>query len=54
MVRDPVCGMEIDHPAHAVASVTYAGHIFYFCAQGCKDAFEKEPGRYLWKAFGQA
>jgi putative ABC transport system ATP-binding protein len=38
LVRDPVCGMEID-PAKARASVTVNGSEYYFCARGCRDEF---------------
>lgn len=40
MVRDAVCGMQVD-PA-AAPSIEVAGRTFYFCAQGCKNAFELE------------
>jgi len=49
MVKDPVCGMEVE-PQNASASTVYAGHVFYFCAPGCKEQFEKDPGRYILKA----
>ena len=38
LVRDPVCGMEVD-PAKARATVTVDGREYYFCAQGCRDEF---------------
>jgi putative intracellular protease/amidase/YHS domain-containing protein len=41
----PVCEMEID-PASAVHG-THAGHDVLFCSEGCKEAFEKAPDRYL-------
>jgi len=44
-VRDPVCGMMID-PAKAVATRTYEGVTYYFCAQGCARAFDAEPEGY--------
>ena len=46
MVKDPVCGMEID-PAQAAGSAVYEGKTYYFCAPGCQKAFEKEPKKYL-------
>ncbi|HET9224802.1 MAG TPA: YHS domain-containing protein [Roseiflexaceae bacterium] len=46
MVRDPVCGMEVDEQ-QAAATAEYEGTIYYFCAPGCKRAFEKEPEKYL-------
>jgi putative ABC transport system ATP-binding protein len=38
LVRDPVCGMEVD-PEKAPASVTFDGVAYYFCARGCRDEF---------------
>ena len=45
-VIDPVCKMEIEDSA-AVAQSQHEGHTYYFCAQGCKRAFDNEPGKYL-------
>jgi len=45
-VKDPVCGMEIDKE-EAAATYEYKGKIYYFCALGCKEEFEKDPERYL-------
>jgi putative ABC transport system ATP-binding protein len=39
LVRDPVCGMEVD-PQKAAASATIDGVDYYFCARGCRDEFE--------------
>ncbi len=44
-VTDPVCLMEID-PSEAAAQVEYRGRQFYFCAEKCRQAFEKDPERY--------
>ncbi len=46
MVRDPVCYMMID-PAHAAATSEYKGKTYYFCAVGCKKAFDKAPDNFL-------
>ena len=46
MVKDPVCGMMVD-PETAPAKVEYKGQTYYFCAPGCKAAFEKAPEKYL-------
>ena len=35
---------------HAAATSTYQGKTYYFCAPGCKRAFEKEPEKYLGKS----
>ena len=46
MVKDPVCGMEID-PKTAAGKSDYQGQTYYFCAPGCKKAFDQEPGKYI-------
>jgi len=46
MAKDPVCGMEVN-PDSAAGSVEYKGETYYFCAPGCKQAFEKEPEKYV-------
>lgn len=46
MVRDPVCGMMVD-PKAAPAKTEYKGQTYYFCAPGCKVAFERDPEKYL-------
>lgn len=46
MAIDPVCKMEVD-PATAPAKTVYKGQTYYFCAPGCKVAFEKDPEKYL-------
>jgi Cu+-exporting ATPase len=45
-VVDPVCKMTID-PEQAAAQSDYKGQTMYFCAKGCKAAFDKNPERYL-------
>lgn len=42
---DPVCGMEVD-PAAAAATTCYDGKKIFFCAEGCKKAFETNPRAY--------
>ena len=46
MATDPVCGMAVD-PTTATHRMTYAGQTYYFCAPGCKRAFEADPRQYL-------
>lgn len=48
MAKDPVCGMEVDKKS-PVATSTYKGEIYYFCAKGCKEKFDKEPEKYVQK-----
>jgi len=46
MAIDPVCKMHVD-PETAAAKTEYKGKTYYFCAPGCKVAFEKDPEKYL-------
>ena len=46
MVKDPVCGMEVD-PAKTPYKTVYKGTIYYFCCIRCKKEFEKNPEYYL-------
>lgn len=46
LVRDPVCGMNVD-PATARASAEYNGKTYYFCCGGCATKFIADPERYL-------
>ena len=43
---DPVCGMTVDIATARYMS-EYEGELFYFCAAGCKLAFDKAPGSYV-------
>lgn len=45
MVRDPVCGMKIEEGS-AAATSSFGGETYFFCALGCKAAFDREPLRY--------
>lgn len=49
MAIDPVCGMTVD-PKSAAGKSEYQGQTYYFCALGCKKAFDQEPERYAGKA----
>lgn len=46
MALDIVCKMEVD-PKTAPAKSEYKGKTYYFCAPGCKRAFDKDPEKYL-------
>ena len=48
MAIDPVCKMEVQE-AKAAAISEYKGRKYYFCAVGCKKAFDKNPDKYLAK-----
>jgi YHS domain-containing protein len=43
---DPVCGMSVD-PEIAKIKACIEGQNYYFCAEGCRIAFEKNPEKYL-------
>lgn len=45
MVKDPVCGMQID-PKSAAGKSEYKGQTYYFCSPGCKKTFDKDPEKY--------
>jgi len=45
MAKDPVCGMEIDEKK-AAAKSQHGGKTYYFCAPGCKKAFDTNPAKY--------
>lgn len=46
MAIDPVCKMKVDESKPAATS-EYQGKTYYFCAVGCKKAFDKNPEKYL-------
>jgi len=46
MAIDPVCKMTVDEKKAAAIS-NYQGKTYYFCAIGCKKAFDEDPGKYL-------
>ncbi len=46
MVKDPVCGMEIDSE-QAAGSSEYEGVTYYFCAESCKQDFDAGPWKFL-------
>ncbi len=45
MAKDPVCGMTVDEKKAAKSE--YKGKTYYFCAPGCKAAFDKDPDKYV-------
>ncbi|MCP2518840.1 YHS domain-containing protein [Candidatus Aminicenantes bacterium AC-335-K20] len=46
MAKDPVCKMEVDEKTAEYKS-EYKGKTYYFCAPGCKKAFDENPEKYL-------
>ena len=55
MVIDLVCGMIVDEKS-AAAKTTYGGTNYYFCATYCKEAFDREPQKFIkgTKEWGEA
>ena len=49
MVKDPVCGMNID-PQDAAAGREHMGQTFYFCSPSCVEQFDADPHRYAQAA----
>src|SRR5258706_14672841 len=45
MVKDPVCGMNVDETKSKHSS-TFLDETYYFCSAGCKARFDAEPSRY--------
>jgi hypothetical protein len=45
-VQDPVCGMTVD-PDKTDYSSDHDGETYYFCSGGCKESFDKDPGKYV-------
>jgi xanthine dehydrogenase accessory factor len=43
---NPVCGAVVD-PARALSTLTMGGQTHYFCCQGCRVEFERDPQKYL-------
>jgi YHS domain-containing protein len=43
---DPVCGMSVD-TEHAEYRSFQKGDTYYFCSAGCKETFDKNPGKYI-------
>ena len=49
VVKDPVCGMEVE-TANAAGHTEHAGQTYHFCGSACKDKFDKNPAQYLGKS----
>ena len=44
---DPVCKMTVDTANPPGGKAEHEGETYYFCSEGCREAFEAEPARYL-------
>ncbi len=47
MVKDPVCGMQVDE-SKTKHSTEYGGEKYYFCSAGCKTKFGIDPDQYIF------
>ena len=52
MAIDPVCKMQVEE-SKAAATSEHKGKKYYFCAMGCKKAFDQNPEKYLAKGRNQ-
>ena len=44
---DPICKMDVDTGNPPGGQSEHEGTTYYFCAAGCRVAFDKEPEKYL-------
>ncbi len=56
MAKDLVCGMDVNEDEARAKGLTaeYEGQTYYFCAPGCKRAFEQNPQQYVGQQGQQA
>ena len=47
---DPICQMDVDTDNPPGGQSEHEGTTYYFCAPGCKVAFDKEPEKYVSEA----
>jgi membrane fusion protein, copper/silver efflux system len=52
--RDAVCGRDVREQLSSTAPLRteYKGTFYFFCSEPCKEAFNKEPERYLSQSYG--
>ena len=53
MALDPVCKMKVEEKTAAGKS-EYRGKAYYFCSDSCKQAFDRDPSRYVEEKAGGA
>ena len=45
--KDPVCAMDVDTANPPGGTAAHAGQTYYYyCSNGCRKAFEKDPAKY--------
>ena len=49
MVKDPVCGMDVDEKQSKFHS-EHGGRQYHFCSEECKDTFDSQPQNYANQA----
>ena len=49
---DPVCGMSVDPRATEIVAAV-KGQNYYFCAEGCREAFVENPKKFLEPGCGK-
>ena len=49
VVKDPVCGMEVE-TATAAGQSEKNGQTYYFCGTHCKEKFDLNPQEYVGKS----
>ena len=49
MIKDPVCGMDVD-PKTATEKSEYQNQTYYFDSASCKVEFDKNPQKYAAKS----
>jgi len=50
---DPICQMDVDTDNPPGGQSEHNDRTYYFCAPGCKVAFDKEPEKYMSEAHGE-
>ncbi len=50
MVKDPVCGMNVDERKPGVTSSQRGGKTYYFCTPDCQQQFKQQPDQYAKSA----
>jgi len=46
ITTDPICGMDVDANGAKLTS-HFNGQTYAFCSAGCKQMFDRDPGKYL-------
>lgn len=44
MAKDVICGMSVKEDTELKSA--YNGKTYYFCSEGCKEEFDKNPIKY--------